>query len=199
MLPGFYPANLETTPLTVATVIYTATIDLLPAAINYQSAPPGAPAPNDRYVVQPPGSGLWTGYDNHIAQWNNALTIWQFTAPEFRNAIQLTTPNVMRTYDGIKWNLISSNFTNRGETIAVINADATNGAATITLGSYDPSAAAPNRFTVEKVIATVTGGASATAEDWPLQIAIPGKAIRVALSGGSGYIRTLGKISVVPA
>ncbi|MGO4558336.1 DUF2793 domain-containing protein [Mesorhizobium sp. 2RAF21] len=46
---------------------------------GFQSAPPGAPADNQIYIVQPTGTGAWAGRNNYIAQWSGG--VWSFSLP----------------------------------------------------------------------------------------------------------------------
>lgn len=46
---------------------------------GWQSAPPGSPAPGDRYVVLPTGTGAFAAHDNQIAMWTG--DDWVFTDP----------------------------------------------------------------------------------------------------------------------
>jgi hypothetical protein len=55
-------------------------LPVAPNVIDIQTAPPGAPNDGDRYIVQTPGSGAWTGQDENIAEWNGAS--WDFTTEE---------------------------------------------------------------------------------------------------------------------
>jgi len=200
MFSGIYPADLDTTPIT-GTMILSGTIQPLPAVIAYQSAPPGAPALNSRYIVKTPAAALsaWVGHNEEIAQWTGAA--WQFTVPAAHRTVVYINPatDMLVEFTGQTWIETGVKFTNYNGSTALVNADATNGTMVITLGTYDPTATTTNRFIAEKVIATVVGGAAITAEDWPLKRIKPYKAIKVALSGGTGYIRTQGKVAVVPA
>lgn len=124
MNPGFYPADLETTPLTVATVIYSGCVKTDPATL-----------------------------------------------------LPLTS---------------------HGGPVALVNMNATNGSIVVTLGTYNPAAGAGTRFTVDKIISTATAGA-VTAGVWPLFLVPVSKALKIQLTAGTGYIRTQGKVAVVPA
>lgn len=56
-------------------------LDLLAhaAAISSLTAPPADPLPGDCYLVGSPASGLWAGFEDHLALWlGNA---WRFQSP----------------------------------------------------------------------------------------------------------------------
>ena len=44
------------------------------------TAPPGAPAQGDRYIVGPAATGAWATHDDHIALWLG--TTWIFFVPK---------------------------------------------------------------------------------------------------------------------
>jgi hypothetical protein len=194
MIPGFYPANLDTTPIS-GTQYFSGTIRLIAPVVDYLSTPPGGPALNSRYIVAPAGLLAWLGHDNQIATWTGAA--WSFTIPGNRDAAYDTTNDVIRTFNNTAWELITATYTNYNGRTALINLDVTGGTVVVTLGSYDPTQALGARFTAEKILTTVTAGANPTIEDWPLAMIPTNKAIEVALSAGTAYIRTQGKVAEV--
>ena len=44
------------------------------------TAPPGAPAEGQRWIVKATGTGAWAGHNNAIAAWQDGA--WQFSAPQ---------------------------------------------------------------------------------------------------------------------
>jgi hypothetical protein len=72
-----------------------------------QSSPPvGIPSLNDRYIVNPPGAGLWTGRDNDIAQWNGAA--WIFHTPVEGWTVWVEDIDEHYTFDGTQWKIFES-------------------------------------------------------------------------------------------
>ena len=54
-------------------------------AADFLTTPPGTPATGDRYIVEAPATGAWTGHEAEIAEWNG--TSWDFTVPSVNDAI----------------------------------------------------------------------------------------------------------------
>ena len=70
--------------------------------LAYQTTPPGSPAVNDKYIVQPTGTGAWAGQNNTLATWGGAS--WTFTAlQEGDEAIETTGSNRQLIFDGTIW------------------------------------------------------------------------------------------------
>jgi len=66
------------------------------------STPPENPAEGDRYRVKPPGTGAWTGYNNHLMEWSGSA--WQTDGtPQSGWAVFSTDDNKGWTYDGSAW------------------------------------------------------------------------------------------------
>jgi len=64
---------------------------------------PGAisPAAGERYVVNPPGIGLWAGKDNQIATWGGAT--WSFIEPELGMKIWVIDEQLEYGWNGSAW------------------------------------------------------------------------------------------------
>jgi hypothetical protein len=62
------------------------------------SAPPVGPTTGDRYIVNPTGSGDWSGHDNDIATWNGSS--WDFV--DFAEGLAL-----LETDSGKQWRYIA--------------------------------------------------------------------------------------------
>lgn len=95
----------DLTNKTYVDAVSTGTI-YLEEVIDALSTPPGGPSPDDRYVVEPTGTGAWSGQDNDIAEWNGAS--WDFTTPDTGNAVFQTGTGVSIQFNGSVWVVISS-------------------------------------------------------------------------------------------
>jgi hypothetical protein len=70
------------------------------------ATPPVTPAIGDRYLIAPAATGVWTGFDNNIAEWTG--TAWKFTSPTQGFALKVdnddnTIYNYNGTYPGGTW------------------------------------------------------------------------------------------------
>ena len=70
------------------------------------SAPPGAPAEGDRYIVGAGATGAWSGHDNELAEWHavgSADAAWIFLAPwiGFRTFVEDETTDY--EWNGTAW------------------------------------------------------------------------------------------------
>lgn len=65
------------------------------------TAPPGAPATGDRYIVAAVGSGTWLGQDNNIAEWDGAQ--WVFTAPNEGYTLTVEDEDRIVIWTGATW------------------------------------------------------------------------------------------------
>lgn len=65
------------------------------------TAPPGSPAPGDRYIVAVGGTGAWLGRDNQIAEWDGAA--WGFTVPDVGFATVVEDEGLAYLYSGTSW------------------------------------------------------------------------------------------------
>lgn len=65
------------------------------------SAPPGSPATDDRYIVASGGSGLWSGHDTEIAEWDGAA--WQFTTPVIAMTTYVEDETEYYSWNGSAW------------------------------------------------------------------------------------------------
>ncbi|MEC5291958.1 phage tail protein [Aurantimonas sp. C2-6-R+9] len=69
---------------------------------GWQSAPPGAPAEGDRYIVKPAGTGAWAGQDGRIAIYIGGA--WTFAAPLAGLQVQYWSGRqIVLRYDGVAW------------------------------------------------------------------------------------------------
>ena len=72
-----------------------------PVINRVTSAPPGAPTPGDRYIIAAVASGVWTGKENYIADWNGAT--WDFTAPVTGLTAYVDAETEYYSYNGAAW------------------------------------------------------------------------------------------------
>lgn len=63
------------------------------------NTPPGSPTTGDRYIVAAGGTGLWSGKDKEIAEWNG--TAWDFFQPSEGTIVFVEDENIMYVFDGI--------------------------------------------------------------------------------------------------
>jgi hypothetical protein len=71
------------------------------AAIAYQSAPPGSAAEGDTFLVLTPGSGLWSGHNEQVAQYRGGG--WVFVTPTTGATIYLVTSSSRVQYNSSAW------------------------------------------------------------------------------------------------
>jgi hypothetical protein len=75
--------------------------------IAFQTTPPGSPALNDSYIVEPVGTGAWSGQDNNLAVWNGSS--WDFTSPEEGDEFRETTGSARQgIFDGNVWTVYAT-------------------------------------------------------------------------------------------
>jgi hypothetical protein len=67
------------------------------------SAPPGSPAPGDRYLVPTGASGAWAGNANRIAIWSSATTAWVFEQPLEGWQLWVRDTDRALFFDGTAW------------------------------------------------------------------------------------------------
>ncbi len=65
------------------------------------TAPPGSPATDDRYIVAAGGTGLWSGHDTEIAEWDGAA--WQFTTPVIALTTYVEDESEYYSWNGSAW------------------------------------------------------------------------------------------------
>jgi len=65
------------------------------------TAPPGSPAPGDRYIVAVGGTGAWAGQDNAITEWDGAA--WQFIPAVSGLAARVEDEGKLYTFNGSAW------------------------------------------------------------------------------------------------
>jgi len=85
----------------VADVIGSSNITWREPVIDKLTTPPGGPSIGDRYVVLPVGTGLWTGQDNDVAEWNGVT--WDFNTPSEGWALWDETADELCVYTGAAW------------------------------------------------------------------------------------------------
>lgn len=70
------------------------------------SAPPGAPANGDRYIVGPAATGAWVGKEKQIAVYQ--VSAWAYYAPKTGWRAYDVAMAAHYTYDGVAWGLPST-------------------------------------------------------------------------------------------
>lgn len=69
--------------------------------IELRNNPPQNAQNGDRYLIVPPATGIWSGKDNNIAQWNDILNRWEYTQPINGMTIRIkNNNNKIYRYDG---------------------------------------------------------------------------------------------------
>ncbi len=58
-----------------------ATSDWQDSVLTFSGTPPVSPIDGDRYIVEATASGVWTGLEDYIVEWNTASGIWDDYAP----------------------------------------------------------------------------------------------------------------------
>lgn len=58
-----------------------ASSDWQDSVLSFETSPPGSPSNGDRYLVEPTASGVWTGLEDYIVEWNTASGTWDTYAP----------------------------------------------------------------------------------------------------------------------
>jgi hypothetical protein len=51
------------------------------SVLSFESDPPGSPNDGDRYIIEATASGVWTGAEDQIVEWNTASGTWDSTLP----------------------------------------------------------------------------------------------------------------------
>lgn len=70
------------------------------------TAPPGSPAVGDRYIVASGGTGLWSGLDDQIVEWDG--TVWQTAVPNEGYATRVEDEDILIIHDGTNWGAFGS-------------------------------------------------------------------------------------------
>jgi hypothetical protein len=66
------------------------------------NAPPVPPYTiGDRYIVNPPGAGVWSGHDNEIAEWTG--TVWIYTVPSEGDKVWVEDESRNYIFNGSVW------------------------------------------------------------------------------------------------
>jgi len=68
-----------------------------------ETAPPGAAADGDRYIVPSGGTGAWTGQDGLIAVWREAVDAWQIYSPKEGWDAWVLSIGQRVMFDGTNW------------------------------------------------------------------------------------------------
>jgi hypothetical protein len=69
------------------------------------TAPPAAPADNERHVVATGASGAWSGHDGAIATWQDGA--WSFLVPKAGWHLWSMADSALYIHDGIHWTALS--------------------------------------------------------------------------------------------
>ena len=67
------------------------------------TAPPGAPADGDVYIVGPSATGLWDGHDNAITFWSEDAGEWVFITPREGWKFEPVDEDQVYRFDGTNW------------------------------------------------------------------------------------------------
>ncbi len=65
------------------------------------TAPPGAPAEGERWIVKSAGTDAWAGHDNAIAAWQDGA--WQFSAPQTGWIAFIADEGKLLVWNGTAW------------------------------------------------------------------------------------------------
>ncbi|MGE3627619.1 MAG: DUF2793 domain-containing protein [Hyphomicrobiales bacterium] len=65
------------------------------------SEPPASPGEGDRYLVAAAASGAWSGYEDHVAAWQDGA--WMFHAPRVGWLCWVADQMSLVTWDGESW------------------------------------------------------------------------------------------------
>lgn len=78
-------------------------IDWQDSVLTISGAPPASPNDGDRYLIDSPASGAWTGQEDYIAEWSTVSGGWVYTAPNPGMATYVEDQEVVYLYDGTQW------------------------------------------------------------------------------------------------
>lgn len=67
------------------------------------TAPPGAPADGDCYIVAAAATGAWAGKDNKIARYSSKLTAWEFFTAKQGWRVQVVDEKFQYRWNGTAW------------------------------------------------------------------------------------------------
>lgn len=67
------------------------------------TAPPGAPADGDVYIVGPSATGLWDGHDNAITFWSEGAGEWVFITPREGWKFEPVDEDIIYRFNGSSW------------------------------------------------------------------------------------------------
>lgn len=65
------------------------------------TAPPGSPSEGDRYIVDSPATGAWSGHENDIAEYNEGA--WEFYTPSEGWRVDIIDRNLVFRFSGSQW------------------------------------------------------------------------------------------------
>jgi uncharacterized protein DUF2793 len=65
------------------------------------TAPPGAPAEGQRWIVKAGATGLWAGHDNAVAAWQDGA--WQYSAPQTGWIAFVADEGTLVVWNGTAW------------------------------------------------------------------------------------------------
>lgn len=81
------------------------------SVISKLSADPGSPSDGDAYIVDPTGTGAFSGQDNNIAVYELATTTWLFFTPSKGMTCFLQSGLQLIAFDGSTWSTNAFTFT----------------------------------------------------------------------------------------
>lgn len=73
------------------------------SVLSRQNTPPGSPGIGDRYIVTSVATGLWTGKENNIAEWDGIA--WEFTVPNEGFMLTVEDENLVYYFTGTVWTI----------------------------------------------------------------------------------------------
>jgi len=101
-LPGVTPvAGADLATKDYVDAVASGVVSYLPAVLDRLDTPPGAPVLGDRYLVDAPAAGAWTGLEDHIQEWDGAA--WIDTAPAAGMQVYCIASGCPALYNGSAW------------------------------------------------------------------------------------------------
>lgn len=88
-------------------VTHNEALDILDTLVNLAvidrdlTAPPGSPSDGDRYIIDSPATGAWTGNEGKVAAYLDGA--WEIFAPKEGWTAWVNDENVLIIYDGSDW------------------------------------------------------------------------------------------------
>lgn len=87
-------------------------LDWQESVLGYQTDPPTSGLTDgDRYIVEPSGTGDWSGQDNKIATYNASGSDWTFETPNEGWSTWVEDEDLLRVYNGSSWVKFGSTIT----------------------------------------------------------------------------------------